>query len=40
MTKGYRMEIILKDTFTLRGDPGRAEQWARIARQEIERAAG
>jgi hypothetical protein len=39
-TKGCWMEIILKDTFTISGDPGRVEQWARIARQEIARAAG
>lgn len=36
-TRGCVVEIVLKDTFTLGGDPRRLEEWARIAREEIER---
>jgi hypothetical protein len=36
--RGCRVEIILKDTFTVRHDPARISEWTRIAREEIERA--
>jgi hypothetical protein len=39
-TRGCVVEVILKDTFTIRRDPRRVEEWARIARSEIERIAG
>ena len=37
--RGCFVEIILKDTFTIRNDPARVHEWTRIAREEIERAA-
>ncbi len=37
--RGCIVEIIFKDTFTIRRDPRRVEEWTRIARQEIERTA-
>jgi hypothetical protein len=37
--RGCIVEVVLKDTFTLQRDPRRIEEWTRIARQEIDRAA-
>ncbi len=39
-TRGCRLEIVLKDTFTVQGDARRFVEWTRIAREEIDRAAG
>jgi hypothetical protein len=39
-TRGCRVEVILKDTFTVQGDARRFVEWTRIAREEIDRAAG
>jgi hypothetical protein len=33
-TKGCRVELIMKDNHTLRGDPSRAVRWTRIALEE------
>jgi len=38
--RGCVLEMVLKDTFTIQGDPGRLETWTRIAREEIDRSAG
>jgi hypothetical protein len=38
-SRGCVVEIILKDTFTIQRDPRRVEEWAHIARQEIERVS-
>ena len=35
--RGCIIEVVLKDTFTIRRDPRRVEEWTRIAREEIER---
>ncbi len=40
VARGCVLEISHKDTFTLCNEPQRLEIWARIAREEIERAAG
>jgi hypothetical protein len=37
ITRNCRVEMILKDTHTLRNDPGRAVRWARIAMEEAQR---
>ncbi len=39
VAKGCVVEVILKDTFTIQRDPRRLSQWARIAREEIERVS-
>lgn len=39
-TRGCRLEIVLKDTFTVQGDARRFVEWTRIAREEIDRASG
>jgi len=39
-TRGCRLEIVLKDTFTVQGDARRFVEWTRIAREEIERVSG
>jgi hypothetical protein len=39
-TRGCRVEVILKDTFTVQGDARRFTEWTRIAREEIDRVAG
>jgi hypothetical protein len=39
-TRGCRLEIIMKDNHTLGNNPDNASRWCRIAREEIERAAG
>lgn len=39
-TRGCRLEIVLKDTFTVQGDARRFVEWTRIAREEIDRAVG
>jgi|YNPNPStandDraft_1061719.scaffolds.fasta_scaffold08852_2 hypothetical protein len=39
VARGCVVEIIQKDTFTLEHQPARLETWARIAREEVERAA-
>lgn len=36
LTRDNIVEIIMKDTHTLRGDPGRLKKWARIARELAE----
>ena len=38
VARGCVLEIIHKDTFTIRHEPARLETWTRIAREEIERA--
>lgn len=37
VTRGCRLEIILKDLTTLRGEPQRIVRWVQIAREEIAR---
>jgi hypothetical protein len=37
VTRGCRMEVIMKDVTTVRADPQRAVRWVQIARQEAER---
>ena len=37
ITRGCRVEVIMKDMSTLRNDPQRAIRWTRIAREEAER---
>ena len=37
VTRGCRVEAIMKDNNTIRGDPSRVVQWVRIAREEAER---
>ena len=36
-TRGCRVEVIMKDTHTIRSDPSRVVRWVRIAREEAER---
>ncbi len=38
VTRGCRVELIMKDNHTLGGNPRNAVRWVRIARQEAERA--
>jgi hypothetical protein len=38
ITRGCRLEIIMKDNHTLGGNPDNAVNWCRIAREEIDRA--
>ena len=40
VTRGCHLEIIMKDNHTLGNNPANASRWCRIAREEIERAAG
>ncbi len=40
IARGCIVEIILKDTHTCRGEPERFDRWYRIAREEVEEAAG
>jgi hypothetical protein len=37
ITRGCRVEVIMKDCHTIRGDPDRAIRWTRIAREEADR---
>jgi hypothetical protein len=37
ITRGCRVEIIMKDNHTLGGNPQNAVRWVQIARQEAER---
>jgi hypothetical protein len=37
--RGCRVELVMKDNHTLRGEAQRAAAWVRIAREEAERAA-
>lgn len=37
VTRGCRMEVIMKDVTTLHNDPQRAVRWTRIAREEVEK---
>lgn len=37
VTRGCRVEMILKDTHTIRREPRRVTRWVEIAREEIER---
>jgi len=37
--RGCRVEVVMKDCHTLRGDSSRVVRWTRIAREEAERAA-
>jgi hypothetical protein len=37
LTRGCRMEVIMKDVTTVRDDPQRAVRWVQIAREEAER---
>lgn len=37
VTRGCRVEAIMKDNHTLGGDPTRATEWCRVAREEAER---
>jgi len=39
-TRGCRLEIVPKDTFTVQGDARRFVEWTCIAREEIDRAMG
>jgi hypothetical protein len=36
LTKDCRVEMILKDTHTLRNEPGRVIKWVKIAKEEAE----
>jgi hypothetical protein len=36
LARGCRVEVVMKDNHTLRGDPRRATEWVRIAREEVE----
>jgi hypothetical protein len=38
ITRGCRVEAIIKDNNTIRNDPRRVVRWVRIAREEAERA--
>jgi hypothetical protein len=38
ITRGCRLEIIMKDNHTLGGNPANATRWCRIAREEAQRA--
>lgn len=38
ITRGCRLEVIMKDNHTIRNDPRRVTRWVEIARQEAERA--
>jgi len=38
ITKGCRMEVIMKDNHTLANTPANAPRWCQIAREEAERA--
>ena len=35
-THGCRVEVVMKDNHTIRGNPGRVVEWVRIAREEAE----
>lgn len=35
-TRGCRVEVIMKDNHTIRGDPRRVLRWVQIAREEAE----
>jgi hypothetical protein len=37
LTRNCRVEAIMKDNHTLGGDPTRATNWCRVAREEAER---
>ena len=37
LTKGQRVEIIMKDVHTLDNEPERISRWVQIAREEIEK---
>ena len=37
ITRGCRVEVVMKDNHTIRRDPRRAVEWVRIAREEAER---
>lgn len=37
LTRGCRVEVIMKDNHTIRNDPTRLTRWCRIAREEAER---
>ncbi len=37
VTRGCRVEVVMKDNHTIRGDPSRVVRWCRIAREEAER---
>ena len=39
IAKDCRVEIVMKDTHTCRGEPERFDWWCRIVREEVERAA-
>ena len=36
ITRGCRVEVIMKDNNTIRNDPSRVIRWVRIAREEAE----
>ena len=36
-TRGCRVEVIMKDTHTICGDPNRVKRWVRIALEEAEK---
>ena len=38
ITKGCRLEVIMKDNHTLANTPSNATRWCQIAREEAERA--
>ncbi len=40
VTRGCRLEIIMKDNHTMGNNPANATRWCRIAREEIERVYG
>ncbi|MBC8373312.1 MAG: hypothetical protein H8E53_06950, partial [Planctomycetes bacterium] len=37
ITKGCRLEVIMKDNHTLANTPSNATRWCRIAREEAQR---
>lgn len=40
VTRGCRVEVVMKDNHTIRNDPQRVIRWVQIAREEIERLGG
>jgi hypothetical protein len=37
LARGCRLEVIMKDNHTIRGDPRRVVRWVQICREEAER---
>ena len=37
ITRGCRVEVVMKDNHTIRGDPGRVIRWVKIAKEEAKK---